>query len=206
METKEKILAVAKDLFNEKGYENVRMRDISSQLGISVGNLTYHFKKKEDILKALMKAATPLDEVPLASCLADLNQFIEDLIQSIQDHLFFFTSDELFSLSPDFEAANRDRVEALIQRFATLLRELKQQGYFISALSDQTIDALVEMIMFAHLSWVRKVNRCGAASFPREKFILYHWQILEPFFTAQAAQEYVLIHQTLQNFVEMSKA
>lgn len=43
---KERILNKALELFNTYGYESVKMRDISSSLNISPGNLTYHFKKK----------------------------------------------------------------------------------------------------------------------------------------------------------------
>lgn len=52
--TREKILAVSLRLFNEQGYRNVTMRAIADALSISVGNLTYHFAKKQDIVAALM--------------------------------------------------------------------------------------------------------------------------------------------------------
>lgn len=51
--TKEKILAASLELLNKNGVENVGMRDIAIQLKISVGNLTYHFPAKNDILYAL---------------------------------------------------------------------------------------------------------------------------------------------------------
>lgn len=53
MGTKERILECALKLFNEKGLENVPTRMISKELQISPGNLTYHFKKKEEIIYAL---------------------------------------------------------------------------------------------------------------------------------------------------------
>jgi len=40
-------------LFNEHGISQVSLRDISSEMGISLGNLTYHFKKREEIVDAL---------------------------------------------------------------------------------------------------------------------------------------------------------
>ena len=51
--TREKILEAALDLFNEYGLSKVSQRLIAEKLAISPGNLTYHFKLKEDIEEAL---------------------------------------------------------------------------------------------------------------------------------------------------------
>lgn len=52
--TDTEVLEKALDLFNEKGYAHVGMRQLARELGISPGNLTYYFKKKEDVLAALL--------------------------------------------------------------------------------------------------------------------------------------------------------
>ncbi len=51
--TKIKILNTAHQLFNQYGIANVTLRKIANEMGISQGNLNYHFKKREDILEAL---------------------------------------------------------------------------------------------------------------------------------------------------------
>ena len=53
MNTKERILARAKGLFNEKGVQTTTLRQIASALGMSQGNLNYHFKTKQDIISRL---------------------------------------------------------------------------------------------------------------------------------------------------------
>lgn len=53
MTTKEKILAKALQLYNEKGVEIVTSRQIAMALNMSQGNLCYHFPKKEAIIVAL---------------------------------------------------------------------------------------------------------------------------------------------------------
>ena len=50
--TKEKIIETSINLFNEKGCLNTSTRHIADELGISIGNLYYHFKNKEEILIA----------------------------------------------------------------------------------------------------------------------------------------------------------
>jgi len=49
----ERILDKAKQLFNEKGYKKVSLRDIAEAAGTTIGNLTYHFPKKEDLVSTI---------------------------------------------------------------------------------------------------------------------------------------------------------
>lgn len=64
MNTKQKILNKALDLFNQYGHGDVTTRMIADALSISLGNLTYHFKKKEEIIISLYyQLATEMDEL-----------------------------------------------------------------------------------------------------------------------------------------------
>ncbi len=53
--TKLEIIEVATNLFLEKGYSNVLISDIADRLGISKGNLTFHFPTKEHMLAELIR-------------------------------------------------------------------------------------------------------------------------------------------------------
>ena len=53
MKTKDRILQMALQQFNERGIEQVSIRSIASALGISAGNLTYHYKNTDKIIYAL---------------------------------------------------------------------------------------------------------------------------------------------------------
>lgn len=50
--TKDKILAASLRLFNENGYDAVTTARIAETVGISEGNLWYHFRTKRDLVKA----------------------------------------------------------------------------------------------------------------------------------------------------------
>ncbi|MFF0264052.1 TetR/AcrR family transcriptional regulator [Kribbella sp. NPDC004536] len=52
-DTRAAIQRVALELFTEKGYEATSLREIADELGIQKPSLYYHFKGKEDILRAL---------------------------------------------------------------------------------------------------------------------------------------------------------
>ncbi|GAA1107778.1 TetR family transcriptional regulator [Kribbella jejuensis] len=52
--TRAAIQRVALELFTKKGYEATSLREIADELGIQKPSLYYHFKGKEDILRALL--------------------------------------------------------------------------------------------------------------------------------------------------------
>lgn len=66
MKTRDRILFTARQLFNERGYGNVPTADLAEHLGMSEGNLWYHFKSKRALLEALSEQFATEIEVRLA--------------------------------------------------------------------------------------------------------------------------------------------
>ncbi len=58
--TKQRILDASVRLFNEYGVDSVRLQQIAEEIGISVGNLAYHFKTKDAIIESVFEQV--LDE------------------------------------------------------------------------------------------------------------------------------------------------
>ena len=54
-QTKISILQKAVELFNEHGTASVSMNALAESLGISAGNLQYHYKGKEDLIRAILE-------------------------------------------------------------------------------------------------------------------------------------------------------
>lgn len=53
MKTKDKIIFAALELFNENGERNVTTNHIAAHLEISPGNLYYHYRNKQEIIRAI---------------------------------------------------------------------------------------------------------------------------------------------------------
>lgn len=71
--TRERVLAAAAEVFNERGFPNTRLADIAERAGIQAGSLYYHFDSKEALMLTLVERAVEriltavrdrVDEVP----------------------------------------------------------------------------------------------------------------------------------------------
>lgn len=99
---KAEILSTAKDLFNTRGYNEVSMRNIADALEISVGNLTYHFKKKEDLVEAVILAQhTHYKKKPEPKTLEELNLFFQRILKHQSKNAYYFRHyTQLAQISP----------------------------------------------------------------------------------------------------------
>jgi AcrR family transcriptional regulator len=65
-QTRERILAVAQELFTRQGYDKTSLRDIAERLDITKAALYYYFPRKEDILLELHLRLQTLGETIIA--------------------------------------------------------------------------------------------------------------------------------------------
>ena len=112
-DTRRAILDMAKTLFSQQGYNAVSIGEIAGALGISKGNVTYHFKRKEDIMEALLAEAKPTFFQEPPRTMEELDAFLEDMEQARENYAFYFQHHaQLGQLSP----AIRARQQAIVSR------------------------------------------------------------------------------------------
>lgn len=91
-ETKSKIRVAATKLFNEKGSTSVNTHDIAHEANLSPGNLYYHYRSKEEIIRGIY------EEIPFLSKSAweevkdhhSFLSFFKKFMTSIATFEFFF--------------------------------------------------------------------------------------------------------------------
>ena len=94
--TRARILDEALRLFNERGEENVTAGDIALALGISQGNLYYHFRNKDEIVERLLERLEarmdiePRVEGGAARILEDLWLYLHLMLEAIWDYRFVY--------------------------------------------------------------------------------------------------------------------
>lgn len=83
MKTRERIIHAALELFNLHGEQNITTNHIASHLGMSPGNLYYHFRNKEDIIQGIFE----LYAEDLQALCEDWSMLTKRGQQSVQDNL-----------------------------------------------------------------------------------------------------------------------
>lgn len=104
MKTSDRIIEAAVGLFNEKGTRAVTTNHIAAAAGISPGNLYYHFRNKEDIIRAVFSKMVDFMEKDASfgsgGCVlpspGHLEALFKDLLSIHWQYRFFFL--ELASL------------------------------------------------------------------------------------------------------------
>ena len=169
--TRERIVETALALFNRFGEPHITTADIADEMGISPGNLYYHFRNKDDIIAELFAAfERRFDEVfapperPGAS-VEDLWLMLHLLFETMWEHRFLFRDlDEILS---------RNRKLGL--RFATITRRGTKTvtglcGELVAAgtmrASGREIAALADNVVLVATYWIsyRRLSTAAAAA------------------------------------------
>lgn len=74
------ILSAARNVLIEEGYPRLTMRNIATRAGITVGNLSYYYKNKEDLLHDLLEAV-------IQGYMEDFTRIVEDASKSPDERL-----------------------------------------------------------------------------------------------------------------------
>lgn len=134
--TKTKILQTSLGLFNNEGESQISAVDIASVMGISPGNLYYHYKGKDQIINALfedfeeeirMVLSAPITE-PLN--LTDNWVYLYIIFEEIYDFRFFYRNmSELLTRIPELKPRFSRILALKEQTVFSLLSTLNESGH-----------------------------------------------------------------------------
>ncbi|NLD68475.1 MAG: TetR/AcrR family transcriptional regulator [Limnobacter sp.] len=176
--TRERILERALQRFNELGEPNVTASALGDDLGISPGNLYYHFPNKEAIVTALFAdfeagIGRLLDETARVEVrLEDAAPFLRLLFEAIWRHRFVYRdTNDLLSRHRALETG----LQAIVARkteAATLLCRILAESGALKADADE-LDALATNMVVVATGWlpfeyIGNARRFGDPAFQAE--------------------------------------
>ena len=166
VKTKERILQLSLQLFNERGERSVTTNHIAAELGMSPGNLYYHFRNKNEIIKELMgqyqhetldMLALPEDR-PL-----DANDKIQYFqVLSSQLWTYRFLHRDVYHL-----VENNDDFRKMYPKFANQVMKQGQKIYkaFVNAglmeMTESEIEALTINLWIVLTNWTNFLYMSG---------------------------------------------
>lgn len=197
MKTPERILATALQLFNELGTAPVSTNHIADALGISPGNLYYHFRNKEEIIRALFEQqyarwdaiyALPDNRMPT---IADLQRLVRATFVAGWEFRFIYR--ELIALLRRDEQLRRRWVEVRARGFDGF-RQLVDLFVAAGVLHDpgdpSVVTRLAELVWLISEFWLASVEVSGETvdAAQMEHGVMLMLQVLDPFMIKPAVQ------------------
>ncbi len=179
-QTKQKILSRSRGLFNDLGTTNVSLRNIADDMKISVGNLQYHFKKREDITEALyFQLVEEMNTImldPTANLLQSVLDVSSNMISKLYEYRFFFL---------DFVALTRKN-QTIKQHYSELSKQREYQ--FMNM-----VDVMIQNSLFRE----ERLKNEYLGLFKRIELMTNFW------FSSVLIQEDTLSEQCLSDFKQM---
>jgi AcrR family transcriptional regulator len=190
MNTRDRILATALRLFNQSGTAAVSTNHIADALGISPGNLYYHFRNKEAIIRALFEQqfaqwdaayTLPNDRMPT---LDDMWRMVNDTFPVSWEYRFIYR--ELIALLRRDDELNRRWVEVRargFEGFRQLVEVFVAAGLLRPPSDSEEVTRLAELIWMINEFWLASVEVSGqavdAAQMAHGAALMRH--VLEPY-------------------------
>jgi AcrR family transcriptional regulator len=117
-------------LFGEKDYNSVSVKNIADALGISTGNLTYHFKRKEDIALALAEQQyESYKKLDAPNNISELYAYLMHLVDVQRKHAYYFKHYAQFSqISPRIKQIQREIYQDIFDILTASLQTLHKNG------------------------------------------------------------------------------
>lgn len=209
MTTSERILESARSLFNRKGYSSTTLSEIAAQVGITQGNLTYHFPNKRDLALHMVDAARQVMDARWEN--KKEGPIAEDYIE----HLFFakrltwdfrfllrdyedFTDDPNFMQNDPYLLSDFDELRSLLQR-------IDKEGYFNDNMNFD-FEVLARSLWIISRFWMDHLRELQIdAELTREDLewgIHHHFELLSYFLTPEAGEKFVAAKATSLRYLK----
>jgi len=162
MDTKDRILEAALELYNTQGIRTITTRHIAAHLNMSPGNLHYHFKHTDDIIRALyarLAGAFDLELIQLQQSATVTMNAILDLsarsFQLVYRYRFIFLHFveivwRIPGIGKDYQALTRRRT----REFTRIFQRLIENGIFRTDLPPSIWPALVKQLFIVADFWL----------------------------------------------------
>lgn len=191
MKTKERICVTALQLFNREGVKEVTLRKIAKEMGISQGNLNYHFRTKGEIVSTLyFELVDKMNAV--TDKMTNQNSVFSHLFESSFEmmNIFFeyrFLMKDFYSVlhsHPDLKSHYKELQFIRKQQYLQLFHQLVNQNLIRHEEFEDEYSRLYERMTILGDNWI---NTAILFSEENQKMVEYYhkllFEVLYPYLT-----------------------
>ena len=197
MTTKEKILQKSLKLFNDRGIDQITVRDIAKELNISHGNLCYHYPNTNEIIialynrltseiSAILDALEPNENLFLAH--ADSTYKIFKLIYSYK--FFFLNFIEITRRIKGIKKTHYQLIEARKGQIREFWQILRDMDVFRKDLSSEQYEFFITQLFIYGDFWISsgEIMYKGLASEKVDFYVKGYLALFVPYLTEKGKQ------------------
>jgi len=195
--TADRILEAARRIFNEKGYASTSLTEIALAVGISQGNLSYHFPITNDLATRLQEQARLRTKTRRANLTSGTIQddYVEHLLFGMEitwDNRFLLRDRVLFA---DLSTASQPNAEEVAdyQELESLLKRIKKEGLFRRDLA-LDLHVLTRSLWIVSRYWMDYLRDSEGLEqitwSDQERGIQHHYAVLLPCLIASAKRDF----------------
>lgn len=167
IKTRDRILLTSLELFNERGERNVTTNHIAQALGMSPGNLYYHFRNKGEIIFELFlryeSDMAKLLDVPRDRALTwqDKLGYFEAIFRSLWEFRFLHRDlEQLFAEVPALRPRYSAFAAVSMQQARAIYNGMRAAGLIVA--SDEEVNALMLNMWVLATSWTTFLHTTAA--------------------------------------------
>jgi len=181
MSTKEKLVSRAIELFNENGIEYVGMRELAADLKMRVGNVTYYFPTKDDLVMEIISRLRDLNSKTIGPDCNSITDFLSMYNRIFKNQYQFrcllLSFVNLASRHPlfagNYVTTEVKRREALRSHIVSMMKN----NYLSTSLIGDQVELIVSHITLVSRFWLSEA-RISYADWTLEQTIAHYLNLL----------------------------
>jgi AcrR family transcriptional regulator len=173
--SKDRIRKAAKNLFSQNGYDAVSLRMIAEEAGTTIGNLTYHYRRKEDLIAAIQEESQAdfmagLDPIPQNP--RDITRYLKLMAEKSQEghdeNPFYFRN--MIELCDNFTSIRENTADfraKIYHEYLECFDRLRTSGHMRVDIPIRNYSNLAYIIVVLVTIWTQNASSYDDHDLPR---------------------------------------
>lgn len=200
--TGQNILDKAREMFNEQGVQSTTLRQIATGLGMSQGNLNYHFKTKSELIEALYFELVAKMDVEMSAMSQGFSLLSTAFISAEKSMTIFyeyrFILRDMYSIFRENEKLKQHYVqlqELRNKQFKLMFDTMIEQGILRKPEIPKEYERLYERMNIVGDNWINPFELFGSSKHSIAYYNELLFEMIYPYLSESGKKEYrALVH------------